>query len=107
MKKKHKELLNKISGWIVIYLGISFIYNLISGLSEGFTPLLLGVGLILLGAYVLRAERWAIILSGVYAVALTINLWAISKLIGSGWIILLSNIPSYVLIINWWVSESK
>lgn len=107
MKKKHKNLLNKISGWIVIYFGISLMYNMLSGLSESFLTLIFGIGLIFLGVYVLRDERWAIILSGVYAIALTINMWIISKIIGGGWIIFLSNIPAYILIINWWVSESK
>lgn len=111
MKEKYRNLLNTISGYIVIFLGASLLFNFISSFSSelgsSFTTLLFGVGLIFLGIYVLRCEKWAVILSGVYAIALLINMWFITKLIGGGLIILITNIPSYILIINWWVFKQK
>jgi len=110
-KEKYKNLLNTISGYIVIFLGASLLFNFISSFSfeigSIFTTLLFGVGLIFLGIYVLRFEKWAVTLSGLYAIALLINMWFITKLIGGGLMILMTNILSYILIINWGVFKQK
>ena len=110
-KEKYRNLLNTISGYIVIFLGASLLFNFISSFSSevgsNFTTLLFGVGLIFLGIYVLRFEKWAVVLSGLYAIALLINMWLITKLVGGGLMILITNILNYILIVNCWVFKQK
>jgi len=110
-KEKYRSLLNTISGYMVLYLGASLLFNFISSFSSEagskFITLLFGIGLIFLGIYVLKFEKWAVTLSGVYAIVLLINMWFITKLIGGGLMILITNIPSYILIVNWWVFKQK
>ena len=108
---KAKKWLNPISGYIVLFFGASLIFNFISYInSEGnlwasISGLIFGVGLIFLGIYVLRSEKWAIILSGIYAITLLINTFLIAKLYGGALLLLVVNIPIYVIILNWWLFE--
>lgn len=110
-KEKYRNWLNTISGYIVIFFGASLLFNFISSFSSeigpSFTTLLFGVGLIFLGIYVLRFEKWAVVLSGLYAIALLINMGLITKLMGGGMIISITNIPTAILIINWLVFKEK
>lgn len=110
-EKKYRNLLNSISGYIVIFLGASLLYNffssLTSELSSSFITVIFGIGLIFLGIYVLRFEKWAIVLSGIYGIALLINMWFIARFIGGGLMILITNIPTFILVINWWLFKSK
>lgn len=103
MKKKYKDLLNKVSGYIVILAGILMIFNLFkSGLgSLKFLNIFFGIALIFLGTYVLKYEKWAVILSGVYGIALLINMYSLTKLVGWNALILILHIPMFILIINW------
>jgi len=114
-KETIKNLLNKIAGWLVIFSGVILLfYNFIDlkstleilGGFSAFKSLIGAIGLVFLGLYVLKVEKWAVILSGVFGIASLISSRIIFRAFGSG---LFSNgllgfvltITPYVLIINW------
>jgi len=74
-----EDALNKISGWVVIALGsLLTILTLTNFNTEGslFYPLInlfSYIALIFLGLYVLRFEKWAVILAGVYGIVMVLN----------------------------------
>jgi len=112
IKNTKRDLLNKISGYVVIVLGVVFLYYSLSTFGKEislFFPIvnsLSSVALIFLGVYVLRVEKWAIILAGVYGVASLINGWWMLGLF-SGFRGVLFDISHIVLIINWWISNKN
>jgi len=110
---KIRKWLNEVSGYIVMIFGGSLIFNFIFNINSemnlltSFSGLIFGVGLILLGIYVLRSEKWARILSAIYAITLLISTYLVSKLYGGALLLLLVNIPCYVIIMNWWLFDDK
>jgi hypothetical protein len=112
-----KDLLNKVSGWLVILSGtLLFIYNLIDikstleilGGFSLFKALLGAVGLVFIGIYVLRFEKWAVILSGVFGITSLIHSRMLFGFIGGGGGLFsggllgfVLGITPYLLIVNW------
>ena len=110
-RDKYRKLLNTLSGYIVIISGVLLLYNFISGFSSelgsSLAALFFGTALIFLGIYILRFEKWAVVLSGLYALASLINVFFITKLIGGGLMSFLTCIPPCILIINWLIFKQK
>ncbi len=115
-KKTKKNLLNKLnktSGWILVALGFVFLVSSLSTFGSEislFYPIintLSSVALGFLGIYVLRIEKWAIILSGIYGLALLIiNSW-IWGLFSGGFRGIIFDVAYIILVINWWISNDK
>lgn len=120
MKKKsvgkYRRILNTVSGWLILFSALLMIfYNVIDfgdslRLLGWFSPVLsiVGtIGLVFLGIYLLRVEKWAIILAGVFGIVALINSWLITSylgfggLFGNGVLGFVLGITPYVLIANW------
>jgi len=111
-KETMKDLLNKIAGWLVIFSGVLLIYYNLLDFSNSleilgwFSPVrsIIGaIGLIFLGIYILRFEKWAVVLSGVFGISLLISsrIFGSSGLFSQGLLFFVLSITPYVLIINW------
>ncbi len=117
MKKKIKKnllnKLNKISGYILIALGIVFLITSLSTFGEEvslFFPVvnsLSSVALGFLGIYVLRTEKWAIVLAGVCGGALLINSWWFWGLFSGGFRGIIFDVAYIFLLVNWIFFKSK
>lgn len=117
MKKKTKKnllnKLNKISGYILIALGVVFLYYSLSTFGEEvslFFPIvnsLSSVALGFLGIYVLRVEKWAIILAGVCGVVLLISNSWIGGLFSGGFRGIIFDVAYILLVVNWIFFKSK
>ena len=114
-KENAKNILNKISGWLIILTGISLLYFLFfqgdpeysRGLLVNFIFLASGIALIVLGTYMFKFERWAIVLAGVYGIFSIVNNWYLMGLslfnFTNIFYLVLSFTPFFV-IINWYVN---
>jgi len=108
-----KNLLNKITGGILLALGFVFLISSLSTFGSEvslFYPvinMLSSIALIFLGIYVFRVEKWAIILAGVYGIVLLISGWCFFGLFIGGFRSVLFDLAYLVLAINWWVSNKK
>ena len=111
-KKNLLENLNRVSGWLVLLSGALLIYYNLIDFSDSleilgwFSPVraIIGaIGLIFLGIYVLKFEKWAVVLSGIFGISLLISSWVFgsSGLFSQGLLFFVLSITPYVLIINW------
>ena len=118
-EKKQNSLLNMlniISGWIVIISGVLLLFDNILGFGIAleevgwfivFTAIIGGISLIFLGIYILRFEKWAVTLSGILGIVSLINTRLVVGFVGGRFIGFLLGIPTYILIINWIFFKSK
>ena len=102
-----KDVLNIISGWVVIALGsLLTILTLINfntelGLFYPLINLFSSIALIFLGLYVLRFEKWAVVLAGVYGIVMVLNnMWIYGLFSGNLFGVTL-DLAYFLLIINW------
>ena len=114
-KETAKNIINKISGWLIILTGISLLYFLFfqgdpeysRGILINFIFLVSGIAFIFLGTYMFKLEKWAIILAGVYGIFDIVNNWYLVGLslfnFTNIFYFVLSFTPFFV-IINWYLN---
>jgi hypothetical protein len=112
-QENKKTTLNKISAYSLFVLGLIILYFALSSFGEAidlgmslFFPIiniLFSIALFFLGIYVLRIEKWAIILAGVYGlVGIITGLWVYGLFSGT-FLGILMDLINVLLIINWGV----
>ena len=103
-----KILVNKVSGWAMMVVGAILTYYSVTTLPlineiGAFFPIfntLTSIALIFLGIYILKVERWAVILAGAYGMVALITRWWSLGFPSSVQAILMT-LADVLFVINW------
>lgn len=117
-KETAKNIVNKIAGWLIILTGISLLYFLffqgdpeyLRGFLINFLFLASGIAFILLGNYIFKFERWAIIFAGIYGIFDIVNSWylmGVSLFNFTNVFYFVLSFTPFVVIINWYLNGRK